>query len=176
MNLSFRLPQTTGWIVDPQSDFLVKTASPKTGHPCPTQKSPHFRIFFPMNTSKKPRLPARCPLADVATLMDNFLRLENHALDHGLRNAQTAIVHYVSEVRILTAQLAILNRELIDSDRIIFEANQRAWDLQEQNQLFRERIQELETATTDPASSDTESEVLWQLNMDASLEEVDESE
>lgn len=99
-------------------------------------------------------------LAMVAELMNEYLRHENHAYDWRHMEHTTALGFYINTVNILEEQHRVLREELFNADRIIFEANQRAWELQEQNDLLRERILELNAQLgqieTDPDSTDSE--------------------
>lgn len=108
----------------------------------------------------------------VASLMDQFLRMENTAQHAQLSSAHLTISELLMKVAVLEAQVRILREELHDADGVIYEANVRNWDLVAQVDLLRENNQDLDyqlngsTLSSPPSTvilysdSDTESEDL----------------
>lgn len=124
-------------------------------------EEPHFGISFIMSN-----------LHLVASLMDNFLRIENHAQRALLSQQQLAIHDLTVQVQILEAQCRVMRDELHEADALIFDTNVRIWDLVEQNDVLRRNNADLDyqlngSRISSPAttilldsSSDTESEDL----------------
>lgn len=105
-------------------------------------------------------------LAMVAECMDQWLRTENHIMNWRHVDDRNAVGFYIQRIRVLEQQLIALNQELEHADTIIFDANARAWELADRNELLLMRIQELDAemtplaSTEDSQMSDTESEEL----------------
>lgn len=113
----------------------------------------------------------------VASLMDEFLRHENHA-QHGLLSTQQLTIQdLIVKVQVLEMQVRVLREELTNADGIIFEANLRNWDLLGQNQLLRDNNRDLDyqlngssissppTTVILSSDSDTESEDLLSMEV-----------
>lgn len=108
----------------------------------------------------------------VASLMDNFLRMENRAQRALLSQQQLAIQDLIVQVQVLQAQCRVMREELHEADTLIFDTNVRNWDLVEQNEILRRNNADLDyqlngSSVSSPATtilqssdSDTESEDL----------------
>lgn len=82
-------------------------------------------------------------LAQVAWLMDEFLRNENHALTGENSRLTLTLEACLMRISILEHQVRTLRIELHEADAVIFDTNLRNHDLNERNELLRERVVEL---------------------------------
>lgn len=141
--------------------------------------NPRDRLRIRFHQGQLEHLGVRQPnLYLVASLMDEFLRMENTAQHHVMSAQELAIQDLTAQVHVLTLQVRALREELHDADGIIYEVNVRNWDLLGQVELLRENNRDLEyqlngsTLSSPPSTvilygsdSETESEDLMAMEL-----------